>query len=650
MYFKNPFVLLALIFLAIPIIVHLFKLQQFTKIQFTNVKFLKNITLKNRKSSQLKKILVLISRLLTFLFLILAFSQPYLSQNKTDKSTQLIVYIDNSYSMQAKQLNISLFDAAIQDLLKFDTAAPEITLLSNNDIFANQTLEQFRYQLSHLKLSSVPFDYNNALLKISNSIGSKNTKASIFIISDFQKSNQDSINTNLNQEAHYNLIQLKPKEVENFSIDSLYIDGQNATTLTLKVVVKQSYNSKLKPAVSLFDKNLLVAKTVVDKFENQTAIIDFTIKNPVNFIGTINLDDQSLPFDNSLYFVIDKSSKINVLNIGIQSNTLKKLYRDSNFNFTQNPLQNLDYTKINLQQLIILNEIEIIPPMLNSTLTTFLKNGGSLMVIPNIKKELTIYHDLFNALNIQSKLEIVNEKQLITSINYAHPLFENVFEKQIQNFDYPSVDAYVSLKSKSSSSLIKYANGDDFISQLKLAHGYLYFISAPFSPDTNTFVNSPLIVPVFYNIAMQSLATNRLYYIINKPYSIKIEANLKEDEVLSLKNGDNSFIPLQNIKPYAVFLETQDQPDKPGFYEVINNQKTIQNLAFNLNQSESRLNYHTKSTLLSNNVNVTYYTNLDEAIQTFKNNTSIFGLWKICLALSLLFFFTELLLLKFFNR
>lgn len=650
MYFKYPFILLALILLAIPIIVHLFKLQQFTKIQFTNVKFLKNITLKNRKSSQLKKILVLISRLLTFLFLILAFSQPYLSQNKTDNATQLIVYLDNSYSMQAKQLNISMFDDAIQDLLKFETVAPEITLLSNNDIFANQTLEQFRYQVSNLKLSAVPFDYNNALLKVSNSIGSKNTKTSVFIISDFQKSNQDSINTTFKKETNFNLIQLQPKVVENFSIDSLFIDEQNATTLTLKVVVKQSNNSKLKPAVSLFDKNLLVAKTVVDKFENQTAQIDFTIKNPVNFIGTISLDDQSLPFDNSLYFVIDKSSKINVLSIGIKSNTLEKLYRDTNFNFSENPLQNLDYTKINSQQLIILNEIDIIPPMLNSALTSFLKNGGSLLVIPNIKTEPSIYNDLFSAINIQTKLKLINEKQLITSINYAHPLFENVFEKQIQNFDYPSVDAYASLNSKSSSSLIKFANGDDFISQLKLAQGYLYFISAPFSPATNTFVNAPLIVPVFYNIAMQSLATNSLYYIINKPNSIKIEANLKEDDVLNLKNGDNSFIPLQNIKPNAVFLETQDQPEKPGFYEVINGQKTIRNLAFNLNRSESQLNYYTKTDLSSQNNNVTYFTNLADALQTFKNNTSIFELWKICLAFSLLFFFTELLLLKFFNK
>jgi len=107
MYFKHPLVLAALIFLAIPIIVHLFKLQKFTKTPFTNVKFLKNIILKNRKSSKLKKLLVLLSRILFLLFLIMAFAQPYLGKKNITQKTNFIIYLDNSYSLQAKEKNIT---------------------------------------------------------------------------------------------------------------------------------------------------------------------------------------------------------------------------------------------------------------------------------------------------------------------------------------------------------------------------------------------------------------------------------------------------------------------------------------------------------------------------------------------------------------
>ena len=64
MQFKHPELLWALLVLLIPIIIHLFQLRRFQKVTFTNVKFLKNVKLQTRKSSQIKKWLVLITRLL----------------------------------------------------------------------------------------------------------------------------------------------------------------------------------------------------------------------------------------------------------------------------------------------------------------------------------------------------------------------------------------------------------------------------------------------------------------------------------------------------------------------------------------------------------------------------------------------------------
>ena len=43
MQFKHPEILYSLLLLIIPILIHLFQLQRFVKVPFTNVKFLKNI-------------------------------------------------------------------------------------------------------------------------------------------------------------------------------------------------------------------------------------------------------------------------------------------------------------------------------------------------------------------------------------------------------------------------------------------------------------------------------------------------------------------------------------------------------------------------------------------------------------------------------
>ena len=93
MQFKQPEILFALLLIIIPIIVHLFHLQRFVKVPFTNVKFLKKIEQQTRKSSQLKKWLILMLRTLVFTCVILAFSKPYYSdQQKKQRDSNYYLF------------------------------------------------------------------------------------------------------------------------------------------------------------------------------------------------------------------------------------------------------------------------------------------------------------------------------------------------------------------------------------------------------------------------------------------------------------------------------------------------------------------------------------------------------------------------------
>ena len=97
MLFKYPQILYFLFLLVIPVIVHLFQLRKFQKEYFTNVKFLKELDIKTRKSSQLKKWLLLFTRLFLLAFVILAFAQPFFKAKDTQgKHNELFVILDNS--------------------------------------------------------------------------------------------------------------------------------------------------------------------------------------------------------------------------------------------------------------------------------------------------------------------------------------------------------------------------------------------------------------------------------------------------------------------------------------------------------------------------------------------------------------------------
>ena len=103
MQFKHPQILYALFLLLIPIIVHLFQLRKFQKESFTNVAFLKKVTLQTRKSSQIKKWVTLLTRMLLLACVIVAFAQPFTSKNNTFNTTpETVIYLDNSFSMEAK--------------------------------------------------------------------------------------------------------------------------------------------------------------------------------------------------------------------------------------------------------------------------------------------------------------------------------------------------------------------------------------------------------------------------------------------------------------------------------------------------------------------------------------------------------------------
>ena len=90
MQFLHPEFFYALPALLIPVLIHLFQLRRFKVQAFTNVALLEKIRLQTRKSSQLKKWLILIVRLLAIGCIILAFSQPFLSNQTAQKKRRNI--------------------------------------------------------------------------------------------------------------------------------------------------------------------------------------------------------------------------------------------------------------------------------------------------------------------------------------------------------------------------------------------------------------------------------------------------------------------------------------------------------------------------------------------------------------------------------
>ncbi|WP_250435823.1 BatA domain-containing protein [Hanstruepera flava] len=641
MQYKHPEILYALFILVIPIIIHLFQLRRFRKQAFTNVAFLKKVTLQTRKSSQIKKWLTLLARLLLLTCIVIAFAQPYFSKkNVQNTKPETVIYLDNSFSMQAKGEQGALLNRAIQEIIENLDEAEEFTLFTNDKTFKNTNLKAVQNTLLQLSYSSNQLPYEAAILKGSKLFSKDDSRLKNFVfISDFQQKNNDFPIDN-DSLFSMKLTLLKPVNTANISIDSIFMANYTNENTVLKAIISSNNSNSNNIPVSLYDGENLLAKTSVDIIDG-TAIAEFTITNPVLPNGLISIEDNGLQFDNAFYFNINKPSKINTLVISQEdASFLNRIYNKQEFEYTETTLNQLNYSDIDKQNLILLNELDNIPNSLSNALKVFEEKGGIVIVIPPQDADVESYASFLNHYGINF-MPVLNSEKHVTKINFSHPIFDNVFDKQVSNFQYPKVNSYYIINATSSNQPLSFEDNRAFLLQAQR----VFVFSAALNSENSNFKQSPLIVPTFYNIAQQSLQMPKLYYTIGNPNRFDIATILQQDEVLTLRKGDLNLIPQQQYFNNKVSVFTQEVPAEAGVYNIADKAVVIENVSYNYNREESHLVYQD----ISNFNQASISDSVAETFTTIKSESKINELWKWFIIFALAFLIIELLILKYFK-
>lgn len=641
MQFKNPEILYALFLLLIPIFIHLFQLRRFQKVAFTNVAFLKKVTIQTRKSSQLKKWLTLLMRLAALACIIIAFAQPFTaSKTALNQEKETVVYIDNSFSMQLKGTKGALLERALQDLYDKANTEEKLSWFTNNAERKNSSAQDFKNEVLSVQYSQNQLNPNQVLLKANQLFSKeKGVLKHLILISDFQ---QKDVFPDLPDDLKVDAVQLKPLKVSNIALDSLYVASKDASTTQLKVLASKQDDQIEEATISLFNNEKLVAKTAVNFLQDNHAIATFDIENGSGFIGKLSLNDPNLQFDNSLYFSINKPGKIKVLAINEADGTfLQRLFEKEEFEFIQQALNAMNYNEIPEQNFIVLNELKEIPSSLITALKAFSKAGGSILVIPANEAEVNSYNKFLQTASLGTLSGEINQEKKITKISFAHPLFKDVFEKEVVNFQYPKVNLSYNISTNATPALL-FEDNKSFL----LQNNKTYFFTAAINKENSNFQNSPLVVPTIYNMALQSLAFPRLYYTIGEENTIAIPVKLASDEILTIKDSLSQFIPMQQTKANYVLMTTVDNPSKGGNYQIVKEKEVLENISFNYARDESNLQYLSPKNWQGVNVHKT----IDELFNTISEANSINSFWKWFAIFALVFLLCEMLILKYYNN
>lgn len=667
MIYQSPQLLYALFAIAIPILIHLFNLRKHKRIYFSSIRLLKEIKEEDRRKSELKNILVLLSRILGITFLVLAFAQPYIPANTSKTSDNILFYIDNSHSMDIDFGEGNLLNNAKEKAIEISKAYSSknnFYLVTNDFLLKNTSSyspEIIKNQIENIKVSAKQRSISDIISRI-NSITPKNSH--VYFISDFQQKTLQLNNLKKSEiKNRISLIPLKNNNTTNICIDSLFISkpvlGLNEE-IKINLTISNTSDEEIKNEVLfLYLEGKQKAQQYISLLPQESKEVSFIFLNTNNIIsGEIRIQDSPITFDNSFFFTLKKSRKINVtaINNGKENIAFTTLFGNdtSLFNFTSLALEEINYDELSKENLIILNEIKEINSGLLNKLISFTNNGGNILVVPPTDlADVNFYNIFLNSLGLNTIKNKTNNTLRINQFSTDHPIYKNVFNEAIKRIDYPnSKKGYFLNKKITSTQVIGFENKQDFLSMYSSGEGTIYQFSSPLEEGYNNFTKHALVVPTLINIATGASILKNLYYIIGSKKKISTQHIKSSTNITHIKGENIDIIPTITNSNGRHILDDKGQITKNGIYSIINDDKIIEKVAFNYNPSENNILSMDRNTIeeliaKNNLTNIAFIENDNISIKKMIKEEEIGKeYWKIAILLSLLFFGLEILLIK----
>ena len=670
MRYQNPQLLYFLFAIAIPILIHLFNFRKHKTIYFSSIRFLKEIKEDKRKRSNLKNLLILLSRILAISFLVFAFAKPYIPINKNNKTTNnVFIYIDNSFSMDAESENGRLLAIAKERAREISKAYPTESnfWLFSNDFLAKHSKSTNSNAIGNNIDAITTSAHSKTLSQIVNRQASLSTEnCHLYIISDMQNSSlQIDKLSKLDSITTLFLVPLMANENSNISIDSCWINSpvfSNEQEVTIYTAISNQSKISLKEqAVFLEINGTQKSQQYINLKAEESKTISFTFLADNSEIqkGIIKINDHPIIFDNNCYFTLKRTEKVNLLCINASENNTAITTLFSNdtalFHFENSSIKNIDYNALKQQDFILINEVEQFSSGLINSLNKFASNGGSIAIFPPKNIDLTTYNSSLKQLGLSTLSELKTNNTAIDKINRNHPIYQHVFDGKLDKINFPIVKQYhqiITQKNSNSIALLTQENKAVFLEILPKEKGLIYLFNSPLKSQYNNFSKHALFVPTLLNMATSAVRISSIYNTIQTEDYFSSSAINNNLAIVHLKNDKIDIIPTQKTHLGRQVFYTHNQISENGIYAIEIEGKIVDAIAYNYATTESKNNTLSISELKQwkNSIGL-------ENIQIINGDSSALiatitetqngkEFWKIALLLSLLFFAIEILLIK----
>ena len=689
MSFLHPSFLWGLLAIAIPVIIHLFNFRRTKKVLFTNVAFLKVVETQTSSFRKLKQWLIMAARCLFLACLALAFAQPFLpSKNAKNQDLRVSLsslYLDNSMSMQSTTDNKRYLDWAvtkIDELMSVFSKSSNVQLVTNDFDADDQTIttaERVRNRLTTVNISPAAHGLNQiykrqiSLLQRNGSAGGNQ----LFWFSDFQKSTAGNLkNLKVDSSNRLFLVPIQAKNTQNVFVDSVWLatpfirEMQN-NALYVKLSNSGSEAIENLPIKLILDgKQASTASVSIAKNGTANTVFNFTVRDKGFKKGQITFDDQPITFDNDYYFVLNASPTVEVLHVSqnrSQDDYIGKVFgNDSLFHLKSFNASNTDVGQFKNANLIVLEGVDNLGSAFAASLNQFVQGGGSLLIFPSTKPNITAYAPFLQGFGINSVNAINQAADLKNQVGVQepdrqNPFFIDVFERSASqnNVNTPNQQAVWSWQGIGER-VLSLKNNQAFMTHTSVGkQGQVYICASPLDDTFGNFARHGYFLPTLYKVASMSLPQQRTAYGFDEESISFTVPNVAQNATYKLKGAKAEILPIQRVAGNVLTIEMpkaaqlgDNQSLESGYYELRLNGKTEQLVALNHDNQESKMDYYSPDELreiFKGQKNIEVFDNLksNDFVDTFRAANFGTPLWKYFIVAALAFLLIEILLIRF---
>ena len=690
MTFLNPFVLFGLAAAAIPILLHLLNLRKLKTIDFSTLRFLKELQKTSIRKLKAQQIILLILRTLIVIFSVLAFSRPTIKSTLpsigTHAKSSIIVVLDNSLSMditdedgnrfsKAKKLTSEILGALEEgDEMAF---IPLSSLIKNRKRSFSRNFAWLKEEIDQCSVNPATASLNDGLRAAQGLLdASLHVNKEIYILTDLQQQEihsleLDSIKLFDDKTSVFLLPSLESKNSidQNISIDTaIFISRVYAKDKPVELQTKL-YNSSVTDAkgiiVSVLFNGERVAQRTVDIGAGSYINVSLQgIPHTTGLIkGEIQIENDVLESDNHRYFSFIISSAPKVALIGNQLETdfislsiaphasLLKSY-------SANQSASVHFEDFDLLILATtLSQTEM------QRIDAYIQNGGSVLFFPSSTESIAVQQQFFSGMGLGPIIfQEFSESNPGICINAdrQHPILQGVFKgfnSESGLGDSPKI--MKALCTQAGQSIIS-MQGGSFLNEIRRGEGKVMYCAVPPSPAWSSFPFTGLMPTIIYRSA-QYLSAKEVFTLektAGQEAIILIPTKSSASSIFTIKdpNGIESDMQAADL-PGGMSLQF-GKPEMTGVYGVFSKDKNpITSLIVNQSSKEGHLIYkNVQESMPALKKRLNY----PESLIVLNKNESIANsvakarigteLWRFFILLALLCAITEMIVAKLAGR